>query len=122
MDTLPTQTLVDFIESLLGSLPSSSSVKSSDAVVFGELLVDLLWTIDIELDDVHSDAKAALASAENGDVSTSAEENDAAAVLARVAKAKQSAEADKTTLANLLRSLVVSASSMFVYSVNYKSA
>ena len=121
MNTLPTQSLIDFIESLLGSLPSSSSVKSSDAVVFSELLVDLLWTIDIELDDFHSDAKVALASAENGDVSTSADENDAAAVLARVAKAKQSAEADKTTLANLLRSLVVSASSLSAYSVKYKS-
>lgn len=77
-------------------------------MAFAELLVDLLWAIDIELDDVHADAKLALANAEQGNVPTVTDGADAAAILARVAKVKQSAETDKSTLADLSRSLVVS--------------
>ena len=101
------QALVDFIQSLLGSLPSSSSVKSSSAVAFGELLVDLLWSIDIELDDIHSDAKLALVNAEQGNVPSVTTGTDVTTVMARVAKAKQSAESDKGTLAGLVKTLVV---------------
>lgn len=121
--SLPPSALVEFVLSLLGRLPSSSSVKPSSAVAFGELLVDLLWTVDVELDDVHQDAKLALSNAEQGNAPVVAQGDDAAAVLARVAKTKQNAEADKATLAEIVRALVVSPLLMFYapYRINMPS-
>lgn len=92
-------------------------MKSPNVATFGELLVDLLWSIDVELDDVHSDAKVALANAEQGNVPVVAGGTDAAGVLARVAKVKQNAEADKGTLADFLRSLVVGGHTFLLMSV-----
>ena len=105
---LSPQALVKFIQSLLDSLPSPSSTKSSHAVLFGELLVDLIWSIDAELDDVHQDAKIAIVNAEQGNGPIVAEGVDTTAVLAQVANAKQIAELDKETLAETVNLLVVS--------------
>lgn len=105
--SLSSSAFVQFVQSVLGSLPSSSSDKSPSVAAFGELLVDLFWTIDVELDDVHSDAKIALANAEQGNVPTAVDGADAAAVIARVAQVKQSAEADKDTVATIVKALVV---------------
>ncbi|EPQ59661.1 hypothetical protein GLOTRDRAFT_136479 [Gloeophyllum trabeum ATCC 11539] len=46
--------LAAFVEGLLQSLPSSSSSseKSAQAVTFGELLVDLLWTVDAAWNEI----------------------------------------------------------------------
>lgn len=92
---------------MLESLPSPSSTRSPHAVVFGDLLVDLLWAIDAELDDIHQDTKLALANAEQGNAPAVAEGTDATAVLARVAQAKENAESDKETLADIVKLLVV---------------
>ena len=77
-------------------------------MLFGELLVDLVWAIDAELDDVHQDAKVALANAEQGNGPIVAEGVDATVVLARVANAKQTTESDKEALAGTVNLLVVS--------------
>jgi THO complex subunit 2 len=105
---LTSQGLISFIHSVLGRLPSPSSSKSPHAAVFGELLVDLLWAIDAELDDIHQDSKLALANAEQGNAPAVAEGTDAATVLARVAQAKQNAETDKQALAATVKLLAVS--------------
>lgn len=76
-------------------------------MLFGELLVDLIWTVDAELDDIYQDSKVALLNAEQGNGPIVADGVDATAVLARVAKAKQTAEADKETLAGTVNLLVV---------------
>lgn len=113
--SLSAQAVVNFVQSVLEGLPSPSSAKSPHAIVFGEILVDLIWAIDSELDDIHQDAKLALANAEQGNAPPVAEGDDATAVLARVAKAKQSAESDKQTLAETVKLLVVSAQCIPVY-------
>ncbi len=105
---LSPQSLTDFIQSVLERLPSPSSAKSSNAVVFGELLVDLIWSIDVDIDEVYQDAKLALANAEQGKTAVVAEGSDPAEVLAKVAQAKKNAEVDKETLGNFVRQLVVS--------------
>ncbi|THH02395.1 hypothetical protein EW026_g445 [Hermanssonia centrifuga] len=103
---LSPQSLTDFIQSVLERLPSPSSAKSSNAVVFGELLVDLIWSIDVDIDEVYQDAKLALANAEQGKTPVVAEGSDPAEVLAKVAQAKKNAEVDKETLGNFVRQLV----------------
>lgn len=97
---------MEFIQSVLGSLPSPSSAKSSSAIAFSELLVDLLWAVDVELDDLYVDANNALANADRGNAVVG-EGADPVAAVARVARVKQNAEADKQTLAKLIQQLVV---------------
>lgn len=70
--------------------------------------MDVIWSIDAELDDIHQDAKIALANAEQGNGPIVADGVDATAVLARVANAKQSAESDKQTLSVTVSLLAVS--------------
>jgi THO complex subunit 2 len=56
------------VQSVLDALPSSSSpssTNSSNAAIFGEIVVDLVWSIDAELDEILVDAKVA-ANAEEG--------------------------------------------------------
>ncbi|KAI0693806.1 transcription factor/nuclear export subunit protein 2-domain-containing protein [Cytidiella melzeri] len=106
-NTFSPTTLAGFIQSLLGSLPSPSSVKSSSVIAFGELLVDILWTVDVELDDVYADANATLANADRGDA-VMVDGVDSLTAVARAAKMKQNAEADKRTLAGFVRELVTS--------------
>lgn len=105
---LAPQTLVAFIQSVLEHLPSPSSVKSSNAVVFGEILVDVIWSIDVDVDDIYQDAKLVVTNAEQGKAPQVAEGQDPAAVLSRAAQAKQNAESDKEKLAGMVKQLVVS--------------
>ncbi|GJE84409.1 THO complex subunit 2 [Phanerochaete sordida] len=106
--SLPPQALIGFVQSVLESLPSPSSTRSPHAVAFGDILVDILWAIDVELDDIHQDTKLAFANAEQGNAPAATEGADATAVLARVAQAKQDAESDKEILAGTVKLLVAS--------------
>lgn len=57
--TLSVDTLTGFIKSILESLPSCSSPngQSQNATTFGELLVDLIWSADAEIDEVEAEAE-----------------------------------------------------------------
>ena len=97
--------LVAFIKSVLETLPSTSSAgseRSHDLVRFGELLVDLIWAVDSELDEIVMDAKALLSPEKK------AESGDHEAEKAQTAEhAQKMSESDKDTLSLLLRNLVV---------------
>lgn len=97
-------TLRAFFQSVRQALPSSSSgeglSKSSEAQQLAEIVVDSLWTLDAELDDVVSDAKVAIAAHSEA---AGTEEQPAARAL----KLKMQAEKDKETLGCILRQLLV---------------
>lgn len=111
--SLSLDTFVQFVQSVLERLPSSSANnQSSNATLFGELLVDLIWSLDAELEDVLSDARLA-ANAEQGQSPTVADDKDDkaaaehAARLAKIMKAKENAESDKETLTIIVKKLLV---------------
>ncbi|KAF5387899.1 hypothetical protein D9615_000104 [Tricholomella constricta] len=85
---------IEFVQSVLDSLPSSSSASttaSSNVAVFGENLVDMLWSVDAELDEVLSDAKLALATCGK-------QEGNVSFLMSKAKKAEQNAEKDKETV------------------------
>ncbi|KAK7060210.1 THO2 plays a role in transcriptional elongation [Paramarasmius palmivorus] len=93
---------VAFVQSVLDHLPSSSSsssTRSSNISVFGEHLVDIVWSLDAGLDEVLVEAKT---------VVTACEQNggDMNATLAKAAKVKQQAEADKSTICSIVKKLL----------------
>ena len=104
---LSPEDLISFIQSVFAELPSSSSPsteRSRSVVLFGELLVDNIWAIDGELDEIISDAKGVAANgASNADKETSSEAKKAAGV-------QKTAESDKQTLSSLVKLLRVSCS------------
>lgn len=68
----PTHTLspvafVAFVQSVLEGLPSSSSASSSSLHItaFGEILADLIWSVDAELEEIVAEAKIALANSDD---------------------------------------------------------
>lgn len=101
--TLSLNAFVDFVQSVLRDLPSSSSLSSTastNASIFGEHLVDVLWSIDAELDETLSDSRLA--------VTTSADQGaPASTVLAKAKKAKQNAENDKEKIQLIVKRLLV---------------
>ncbi|RDB20480.1 THO complex subunit 2 [Hypsizygus marmoreus] len=96
--TLSPVAFVEFVQSVLASLPSSSSssaITSANAVIFGETLVDMIWSVDAELDEVLADTKVALTTCDNQEAAAS---SGVAALLSKTKKAKQNAENDKETI------------------------
>ncbi|PIL37228.1 hypothetical protein GSI_00921 [Ganoderma sinense ZZ0214-1] len=89
--------IVAFVRSVVDHLPSSSAGAESNPNVaaFGEILVDILWVIDSELEEILGDAKGAATAAEQGALS--------AAIVAQAVKAKGNAESDKETLVGMVR-------------------
>ncbi|KAK0191289.1 transcription factor/nuclear export subunit protein 2-domain-containing protein [Armillaria mellea] len=91
---------VAFVQSVLNSLPSSSSsstTTSSNTALFKEQVVDMIWTVDTELDEIVADAKATIA--KNG-----AQESpgDKSLALSKAKKAKQDAESDKDRIISIV--------------------
>ncbi|OBZ76414.1 THO complex subunit 2 [Grifola frondosa] len=97
---LSVDAFVAFVQSVLDHLPSSSiaSDKSANVISFGEILVDAVWSIDSELEEILADAKNAASSAEQGAMP--------AATVAQIVKAKKNAEADKETLVLVVKRLL----------------
>ncbi|TFK73010.1 hypothetical protein BDN72DRAFT_791474, partial [Pluteus cervinus] len=96
---------VDFVKSVLSRLPSSSSSPSSwmssrDVSVFGEHLVDMIWALDVELEEIIAEAKLAIGDeqAKNNSATTRPVEP--------FKRTKQNAEADKETLQVVARQLL----------------
>jgi len=91
---------------MLLSLPSSSQVVSSPAATaFGELLIDTMWSIDSQLDDVIADSKATIAAQsekEKEKEQANSQSEESGALLSRDAAMK-----DKGTLLELVKLLLV---------------
>ena len=104
---LDADTLVTFVKSVSDALPSTSTAGSErphELMRFGELLVDLIWAIDSELDEVITDVKGFIANdkkAQEEGVQRSGEKVQAAESGQKIA------ETDKGTLALVIRKLVV---------------
>ena len=95
---LSVDSLIAFIRSVVDYLPSSSD-KSPNVAAFGEILVDILWTIDSELDEILGDAKNVAGATEQSGSSP--------ATVSQAVKAKENAEADKGTMVVLVQRLLV---------------
>lgn len=97
---------VNFVVSVLTRLPSSSTLTGSwlssrDVTLFGEHLVDMIWALDVELEENLLQARTLLAD-------EAAKKNPAMAKSLEAAKlAKDSAESDKVTLQTIIRSFLV---------------
>ena len=82
-------TFVTFIQSVLSGLPSTSSsaTDASSPTWLGNSLVDMIWSIDIELDELVTESKSS--------EGTSGNEN------------QKSGEKDKQVVADLVKKLLV---------------
>jgi THO complex subunit 2 len=103
---LPPSAFTAFVKSMLLSLPSSSQVPSSPAAtVLGELLIDTMWSIDSQLDDVIADSKASMVAQsekEKGNGQVNGQSEESGALLSRDAAIK-----DKGTLLEVVKFLLV---------------
>ncbi|KIK99679.1 hypothetical protein PAXRUDRAFT_822444 [Paxillus rubicundulus Ve08.2h10] len=99
---LTPQGFVTFIQSVLTSLPSSStqSGRPPSNSLLGELLVDIVWSLDAKLDELIADAKAVMAASEQ--VSDSQKLRD----LPKAAQIKLTAEQDKALLTDVVKRLL----------------
>jgi hypothetical protein len=101
--TLSANVFVEFVQSVLNDLPSTSSTTSSNAIVFGEHLVDMMWSVDAELDEILADTKVALMTG----VDQGAPNTTVSTLLSKAKKAKQSAELDKETIQVIVKKFLV---------------
>ncbi|KAJ7755620.1 transcription factor/nuclear export subunit protein 2-domain-containing protein [Mycena maculata] len=101
--TISSPGFISFIKTVLNGLPSSSSkplIPSTVVSNFGEHLVDMIWAVDAELDEILGDAKSTIGNC--GDASA----GNLAAPLARAKRAKQNAENDKEIIITIVKQLV----------------
>lgn len=105
---LTPQSFITFVQSVLVSLPSSSvqSRPTQSDTLFGELLVDIVWSLDAQLDELVTDAKAII---------TTPEQATEASGLHKATGAKQTAELDKELLVDVVKRLLVSISESLGY-------
>lgn len=110
--SLTSDTFVEFVQSVLDRLPSSSANShSSNVTLFGEILVDLIWATDAELEDILVDARNASANAEQAGAQGGEADGPAvnhADLVVGILKAKENVESDKDTLVDITRRLLVS--------------
>lgn len=111
---LTVDAFIQFVQSIFERLPSSSSSAANppNMAPFSEVLVDVVWSVDTELEDFISDAKSALAEEQKGADASKTFDRDA---VARGLRTKQSAEEDKETLAVIVRRLLVRATVFLCY-------
>ncbi|KAF9534975.1 transcription factor/nuclear export subunit protein 2-domain-containing protein [Crepidotus variabilis] len=112
--TLPTWTptsfltpigFVDFVNSIASSLPSSSNSakQSSNASIFGEILVDMIWSLDAELDELLVEARtAATVTIEH----TKLPARDHVLLTSKAKKSQQTVEGDKQRLPIIVKKLL----------------
>jgi len=98
---------VEFVQSVLLSLPStslSSPKVPSPALIFGDHLVDMIWSVDLQLDELLNEARtASTASGEQGNLSS----KDVAALISKAKRAQQNAENDKQRIPVIVKKLLV---------------
>ncbi|KAG2043203.1 transcription factor/nuclear export subunit protein 2-domain-containing protein [Suillus americanus] len=111
-NALNAQAFVAFIQSVLLALPSSSSARAGPPVqniVFGEILVDVLWATDAQLDEFLADAKSALVGSEQASGSQQVKDTlkkDTTDGAGKAALLKHFVEQDKETLSELVKRLL----------------
>lgn len=98
----------DFVQSVLARLPSSSQTgpqETSPAAIFGDHLVDMIWAVDMQLDELLTEAVvASAATPEPG-------KKDGAILVAKSKKAQTNAENDKQRIPVIVKKLLVRYSS-----------
>lgn len=99
--TLSQNQFIDFIKSVLDSLPSSSSLQSSSRVTtFGDQLVDMIWSVDAALDEVLSDTKLTTGTGGGSTASDTMEKSNVS---------REEVEKDKESLQAIVKRLLVRA-------------
>jgi THO complex subunit 2 len=97
----------DFVQSVLINLPSSSNTTAKSpthTTIFGEHLVDMVWSVDTELDELLNEARAVSAvSADQSKLSA----KDLAFIVSKAKKAQQNAESDKQRIQVIVKKLLV---------------
>ena len=104
-------TFADFILSVLNGLPSTSNDSDklpSRKSIFGDYLVDMIWTIDTELDELLNEARASVASLGEAKVTS----KDVANLVNKARKAQQNVETDKQRIPAIVMKLLVSVPSV----------
>ncbi|KAI6151770.1 transcription factor/nuclear export subunit protein 2-domain-containing protein [Pisolithus tinctorius] len=91
--------MTNLVQSVLLSLPSSSAQRgrSTNNDAYGEMFVDLIWSIDAHLDELLTDSKTVLAAPDPPPAGQ--ESKDAS----RASQTKQSLEHDKEILTDIVR-------------------
>jgi THO complex subunit 2 len=90
-----------FVKGMLLGLPSSHDAPSPAANALGELLVDAVWSIDLQLDEAILDSKVAIsAQSEKENEKEQVDESGAVPV-------KDTATKDKVTLVEVVKLLLV---------------
>jgi THO complex subunit 2 len=104
---LPPTSFTAFVKSMLHALPSSSQdAPSPAATALGELLIDSMWSIDEQLEEVISDSKTAIAAqSEREKEQVNGRLDESGPILNR-----DTATKDKGTLLEVVRVLLVRSS------------
>ncbi|KAH9943361.1 transcription factor/nuclear export subunit protein 2-domain-containing protein [Epithele typhae] len=99
--TISVDSVISFIRSVLEHLPSSSTGKDKNPSIaaIGDVLVDIIWSIDGELEEILLDAKNMATAADQDTLSPT--------TVAQAVTSKENAESDKATLVSLLRRFLV---------------
>lgn len=104
----------EFVHSVLARLPSSSQTdpqETSPAAIFGDHLVDMIWAVDTQLDELLIEARVASA--------TSPEQGKKEVYVAKAKKAQINAENDKQRIPNIVKKLLVCYSSTVATATQY---
>ncbi|KAF9569407.1 hypothetical protein CPC08DRAFT_182366 [Agrocybe pediades] len=95
----------DFVLSILNKLPSTSNDSDklpSHKSIFGDYLVDMIWTVDNELDELLNEARTSVAALGDAKVTS----KDMATLLNKARKAQQNAEIDKQRIPAIVLKLL----------------
>ncbi|THV05422.1 hypothetical protein K435DRAFT_647314 [Dendrothele bispora CBS 962.96] len=99
--TLSSDVLVAFLRNVLDNLPStSSSTKSTNVSTFGDLFIDMIWSISTELDEMTQDGQ----STNPGTDKAGAEKQNTDSSKAN--QTKKNVETDKKTISGIVKWLL----------------
>lgn len=96
----------EFVQSVLRALPSSSSTSPkvpTHVSIFGDHLVDMIWAVDMELDELLNEARIAATAAGEGKLAS----KDVANLLNKAKRAQSNAETDKQRIPAIVMKLLV---------------
>lgn len=97
---------VEFLNSVLSSLPSTSNPSQvhSNTAIFGDYLVDVIWSVDTELDELLGEARLAVTASSS---QTHLSQKELSHLTSKVKKAQQLAEIDKQRIPVIVKKLLV---------------